>query len=247
MRVIPLSEGSFTIDKTKVFVPFQKGTDDLQDRSIGSLLVEVQPFVVITEKDVLLLDGGLGFSVNGSLQLYHNLREHNIAPEHITKVLMTHLHKDHAGGITRKDHLGNYHLSFPNATYYIQAEELAYAFDIGFPSYLTEELMVLQNHPQVQLLHGNGTIDAYIRYEVTGAHSKFHQVFWITENDDVFFFGGDDAPQLGQMRKRYSAKYDFDGKLAMELRHEWWEQGQREGWTFLFYHDVKHPYYSWKL
>jgi hypothetical protein len=27
----------------------------------------------------------------------------------------------------------------------------------------------------------------------------------------------------------------------MELRRSWWEQGQNEGWTFLFYHDVKNP------
>jgi hypothetical protein len=33
-----------------------------------------------------------------------------------------------------------------------------------------------------------------------------------------FFFGGDDAPQLQQMKHRFVAKYDFDGKKAMELR-----------------------------
>ena len=44
MKIIPLSEGAFTIDKTKVFIPFNKEKDDLQDRALGSLLVEVQPF-----------------------------------------------------------------------------------------------------------------------------------------------------------------------------------------------------------
>jgi hypothetical protein len=28
----------------------------------------------------------------------------------------------------------------------------------------------------------------------------------------------------------------------MNLRREWWEQGRQEGWTFLFYHDVKTPF-----
>ena len=27
----------------------------------------------------------------------------------------------------------------------------------------------------------------------------------------------------------------------MELRKFWWEHGQKEHWTFLFYHDVKNP------
>ena len=40
MTIVPLSEGSFTIDHTKAFVPFNKSTDDLQQRPTGSLLVE---------------------------------------------------------------------------------------------------------------------------------------------------------------------------------------------------------------
>ena len=62
MQIIPLSEGVFTIDKSKIFVPFDLAKDDLQQRHSGSLLVEVQPFIVITNKDILLLDTGLGFT-----------------------------------------------------------------------------------------------------------------------------------------------------------------------------------------
>jgi hypothetical protein len=25
------------------------------------------------------------------------------------------------------------------------------------------------------------------------------------------------------------------------IKKRWWEQGQQEKWTFLFYHDVKNP------
>ena len=60
MKIIPLSEGTFTIDKTKLFVPFDEDVHDLQQRPVGSLLVEIQPFVIITSKDILLLDTGLG-------------------------------------------------------------------------------------------------------------------------------------------------------------------------------------------
>ncbi|MBL7748628.1 MAG: MBL fold metallo-hydrolase, partial [Chitinophagaceae bacterium] len=99
MRIIPLSEGTFTIDKTKLFVPFDDDNHDLKDRPAGSLLVEIQPFVVITSRDILLLDTGLGFEKNGVLQLHQNLAEAGINPSEITKVLMTHLHKDHAGAV----------------------------------------------------------------------------------------------------------------------------------------------------
>ena len=242
MKIIPLSEGSFTIDKTKLFVPFNEEVDDLQQRPVGSLLVEIQPFVVITDKDILLLDTGLGYKSedNGQMQIYNNLEKEGIKPEDITKVLMTHLHKDHAGGIgLENDRL---QLSFPKATYFIQKRELDFAIGKGFPSYISEELEVLKSSDQVHFLNDdNGLIDEYIQYQHTGGHSPHHQVFWIKENGQTIFFGGDDAPQLQQMKLKYKTKYDFDPQKSMELRQEWWQKGKEENWTFLFYHDIKSP------
>ena len=246
MKIIPLSEGTFTIDKTKLFIPFDEQTNDLQKRTVGSLLVEIQPFVVVTSKDILLLDTGLGFEKNGTLQLHQNLMEAGINPSEVTKVLLSHLHKDHAGGVGMKREGSAERLSFPSAKYYVQRSELAFAFKKGFPSFITEELTCLQNNEQVVLLEGNGVIDGHIHYEVTGAHSPHHQVFWIKDNDETIFFGGDDAPQLQQMKHRFIAKYDFDGKKTMELRREWWERGKKEKWTFLFYHYVKYPVYQFQ-
>jgi glyoxylase-like metal-dependent hydrolase (beta-lactamase superfamily II) len=245
MKVIPLSEGTFTIDKTKLFVPFDTSKDDLQQRPVGSLLVEVQPFVVITSEDVLLLDTGLGFTnEQGRLQLHQNLINNGINPGEITKVLMSHLHKDHAGGIATGEGSART-LSFPQATYYIQQQEMAYVFEKGFPSYIPEELSCLKDAPNVVWLHGDGVIDGYIKHQVTGAHSKYHQVFWIVDGGETVFFGGDDAPQLQQMRSRFVAKYDYDGKKCMELRQQWWQEGEEKKWKFLFYHDVKNP--AWEF
>lgn len=237
MKIIPLSEGAYTIDATKLFVPFDEDKDQLQQRPTGSLLVEIQPFAVITSKDVLLLDAGLGFADHtGEPQLHKNLRSAGIEPAQVTKVLMSHLHKDHAGGVGKN----NAQLSFPNARYYVQKRELDFAFGKGFPSFITEELEVLRHAPQVQFLHEDeGQIDDYISYRHTGAHSPHHQVFWIRENGETVFFGGDDAPQLQQMKVRYKTKYDFDPDKAMSLRQQWWQQGREEGWKFLFYHDIK--------
>ena len=53
MKIIPLSEGSFTVDASKKFIPFDHSRDNIKDRPAGSLLVEVQPFAVITSKDIL--------------------------------------------------------------------------------------------------------------------------------------------------------------------------------------------------
>ena len=242
MKIIPLSEGAFTIDKTKLFVPFDTGKDDLQQRATGSLLVEVQPFAVVTSEDILLLDTGLGFEQEGVLQLHKNLMDAGISPSTVTKVLMSHLHKDHAGGISKKDEqTGKHEIAFPNATYYVQQQELAFALEKGLPSYIPAELECLQTASNVHLLNGSGVIDGYIKYEVTAGHSPFHQVFWIADAGEKIFFGGDDASQLGQMKNKFVAKYDYDGKKCMQLRQQWWKQGEAENWTFLFYHDIKTP------
>ena len=90
-EIIPLSEGTFTIDKTKIFIPFDQETDDLYQRPIGSLLVEVQPFCLKTEKDIILIDAGLGFSKDNQLQIHSNLLNNGIDPNSVTKVLMSHL------------------------------------------------------------------------------------------------------------------------------------------------------------
>lgn len=243
MKIIPLSEGSFTIDKTKVFVPFVPDQDILQNRPAGSLLVEVQPFVVITSKDILLLDTGLGFSIDGRLQIYKNLEENAIDPLQVTKVLLTHLHKDHAGGVSVRDKLGHYSLAFPNAIYYLPKNELDYGFEKGFPSFISDEFDILTNNNKAVLLDETGDIDSYIHYELAGGHSPYHYAYWIKEDGEIIFFGGDVAPQLQQMKSRFAAKYDYDGKKSMELRQKWWQQGHDENWTFLFYHDVKTPFY----
>ncbi len=243
MKIIPLSEGSFTIDKTKQFVPFDTGKDNLQQRPAGSLLVEVQPFCVVTKNDILVLDTGLGFSKpDGTLQIHQNLLDNGINPLEVTKVLMSHLHKDHAGGICKKDAvLGQYFFSFPNATYYVNQNELDFANKTGKPSYIPEEFSILAGSDKVVFTNGDGIIDNYISYKLTGAHCPWHQVFMIEEDGEKIFFGADVAPQLNQMKSKFIAKYDYDGKLCMELRRQWWQQAHEEHWTFLFYHDITTP------
>lgn len=243
-KIIPLSEGAFTIDQTKRFIPFNVDTDDLQQRSKGSLLVEIQPFVVITSKDILLLDTGLGFAdANGQLQIHKNLAANGLNPSDITKVLISHLHKDHSGGIARPN---KKIVSFENAAYYINKNEWDFALknESSSASYLKHDFQLLEKYEKLILTEGDGILDDYIEYQVTGAHSPFHQIFKITEGDEIIFYGGDVAAQLQQMKSRFKAKYDYDGEAAMNLRQQWWQQGEKEKWSFLFYHDIKYPVFK---
>jgi glyoxylase-like metal-dependent hydrolase (beta-lactamase superfamily II) len=247
MTIIPLSEGTFSIDKSKKFIPFDETRDTLAQRATGSILVEIQPFCIVTDKDVLLIDTGLGFSnPDGTLQLHQNLLDNGINPVEVTKVLLSHLHKDHAGGIAKEDKiLQKAFFSFPNAQYYVNRDELRFAFEKGSPSYIPGELELLHISDRVMLLDDEGTIDGYIQYKVTGAHCPYHTVFWINGREQTIFYGGDVAPQLQQMKSRFVAKYDYDGKMCMELRQQWWQLGEQNKWTFLFYHDIKTPVFNY--
>ena len=241
MRIYPLSEGNFSIDSTKLFIPFD---GEIQNRPPGSIIVQVQPFVVVTEKDIVLLDTGLGYFNNqGILQIHANLMAIGIDPSSVTKVFLSHLHKDHSGGIS---HLHPQHqerfISFPYATYYIQKSEYDLALQSKSASYIADQIQILEAFSKVHwLTQEEGVIEDLIHYKITGGHCLNHQVCWIKEQAEILFFGADVAPQLQQMKSRFVAKYDLDGKLAMEWRQKWWEEGQSENWTFAFYHDIKVP------
>ncbi|MES2702360.1 MAG: MBL fold metallo-hydrolase [Bacteroidota bacterium] len=241
--VYPLSEGVFTIGHDKQFVPFNTGTDELNDRPTGSLLVEVQPFLVVTDRDVIVFDTGLGFSnADGVLQIHDNIRSHGYEPAAVTKVLLSHLHKDHAGCLVFKDNNGLVNATFPNADYYIYRPEADYALSTGYPSYHPEDIEPLLATSQVKWIDGEkGTIDGYISYMHTGGHCPQHIVYLVDDGKDKIFFGGDEAPQLKQMKMKYVAKYDYDGKKALAVREQYAAEGKAGGWQFLFYHDVKTP------
>lgn len=241
MQIISLSEGSFTVDESKNFIPFHRNKG--MEKPKGSIIVSIHPFVVITDKDVILLDAGLGaFAEDGMLQIYKNLKANGIEAGDVTKVLLSHLHKDHSGGLLNP-YTGFF--SFENATCYVQERELDFSVSKNSLSYKSGITEMLRSYDNLELLHDDtGVIDGYIYYELTQAHSLYHQVFWIRENEEIIFYGADDAPQLVQMKHSFSAKYDYDGKKANTLREKWWEKGETEKWHFLFYHDNKTPHYQ---
>jgi glyoxylase-like metal-dependent hydrolase (beta-lactamase superfamily II) len=244
LQIFPLVEGTFTIGHDKLFRPFDLEHDVLEDRPTGSLLVEVQPFLIKLFDEYILLDTGLGFNLpNGKLCIYDNLAKLGISPTQISKVILSHLHKDHAGGISYVDNFRNRHLCFPNATYYIYKPEFDYALENPGASYLVDEFQFLANKKDNVVFYEeeNGILANGITHEKSGGHCAHHQVITITDGVKTIFFGGDEASQLKQLKIRYIAKYDFNGKLAADLREKYAALGKEKNYTFLFYHDVKLP------
>ncbi len=241
MSVFSLPEGSYTIAHDKIFVPFNPETDRMKDRP-ASLLVEIQPFLVVLPEELLLCDTGLGYTDEyGELLIYNNIRKKGFEPEQITKVLLSHLHFDHVGGAVVKTSEG-LQLAFPHATYYVQRGEYEKAVSHASKSYRIEIIETLYHSGKLVLLDGDGNINEAISYEVTGGHTEFHQAYTIRNKEEVYFFGGDVLPDLYQLMRKFVANYDYDGKRSAEKRIEFGNRSLEQKSTLLFYHSIKVPF-----
>jgi len=235
MDIFTLAEGSYSVDATKKFIPFDPLTDNFRDRP-GSLFIHVNPFLVKTANDLILFDTGLGYKdTRDELYLHQHIRNAGFGPEDVTLILMSHLHYDHSGGLVVERN-GKLEPSFPQATHVIQRGEWEFGLTGKSSSYHKEIFEALQDKVKIDLVDGSGEYKQGITYELSGGHCPFHQVLWIEDNGEKCFFGGDVLPEPEQLIRKFVAKYDYDGRKAMELRADYGMKAADESWTCLFYH-----------
>ena len=115
-----LSDGYFTLDKNLlVYTKYQGQTYE----------AALKPLLVIAEGDRILIDTGVGelpekhrrfhtIKREPGQALKAQLQKHNLKLEDIDMVINTHLHFDHCGN----------NASLPNAKFYMQEDELRYAY-----------------------------------------------------------------------------------------------------------------------
>lgn len=235
MHIFPLKEGSYSVDSSKKFIPFDPAIHQAKDRP-GSLFIHVNPFLVKTDTDLILFDAGLGFKNDaGQLRLHQNIRNVGFDPDDVTLVLMSHLHYDHSGGLVVERN-GRLEPSFPAAEHVIQRQEWETAFSGKSSSYHEDIFEVLQRSVNLTLVEGDGQLKPGISYQLSGGHCKYHQVFLLDENNEKIFFGGDELPEPEQLIRKFIAKYDYDGRKAMELREAYGKLAAADGRKCLFYH-----------
>lgn len=238
MKIVPLNEGIFTVTKDKIFTSIQR--HEVETATPGLLKMAVCPFLIETRDDVILIDAGLGFVRDGKCVITSLIEEAGYSSKQVTKVLLSHLHKDHIEGLGIITENG-IEQNFPDAEIFVQQRELDYALQqTESHSFNQDYLKVIKDLPNIVIMNDDkGTIGDTITYEVTGGHSPYHQSFWIKEDGETAFYGGDNLPQKNYLKFHIAYKSDDDGKKAMELRQVWEKQAREEDWTVLFYHDFK--------
>ncbi|KQS93997.1 MBL fold metallo-hydrolase [Chryseobacterium sp. Leaf394] len=232
MKVIALKEGNFSVNKEKEFV--------FLDESSKGIKMSIQPFLVMTGTENILLDAGLGWLENHQPKIFANLSEHEIQPSQIDKILLSHLHKDHISGLVNTS-AEEWTLNFPDAEIYIQQREYEFALSKkGSLSFDFEILdFIIKNAEIIWMNEDSGNISTEITFQVTGGHSPFHQVFWIKNEEEIYFFGADNLPQSAYLKYHLAYKTDFDGKTAKDQRIEWEILAIKEHWKVLLYHDLE--------
>ncbi|WP_443943496.1 MBL fold metallo-hydrolase [Pedobacter sp. AW1-32] len=235
MKITALHQGIFTVDKQKNFVRRTAGSGAQQN----TLTMGISPFLIEIHNEVILLDTGLALLENNEPLLYNQLADLGLQKGDVTKILLSHLHKDHIGGIGQVENQ-QLILNFPSAKIYLQRREMDFALQQkGNPSYILPLLEALSASENVEFMEDDeGSISDEIRFEVTGGHSPFHQAFWITKNAETAFYGADDLPQVGYLKYHIAYKTDFDGKKALAMRNKWQREALESDWTVLFYHNL---------
>ena len=189
-----LSDGYFTLDKS--FLVYTKYQGQIYEAAL-------KPLLIIAGKEKILVETGIGelpetyrkfhtVKRNPDQALRAQLQRHKIKPEDITLVINTHLHFDHCGN----------NALFSNAKFYVQAEELRYAYApdrFQKAAYLRK---FFDADLDYVLVRGKHQLTENIILVPTPGHSIGHQSVLIKGERKNYVYCGDAAPLRENLEKR---------------------------------------------
>lgn len=124
-EITALSDGShaFPIDTVMTNIAPAQIKQDLADADLAAPVQgSINAFLINTGKKLILVDAGAGALYGDCCgKLLSNLRAAGYRPEQVDELLITHLHKDHAGGIMAQGAA-----AFPNAVLRLSQAEADY-------------------------------------------------------------------------------------------------------------------------
>ncbi len=157
----------------------------------------------------------------------------------ITDVVLTHLHFDHGGGITKLGPDGQPTLTYPDATIHIQAGNLENARAPNLreqASYLKENVEPLS---AAKINAINGTVEVLpgvFTHQVDG-HSKGQQWIEITDAKSTIMFATDLIPTAHHLPLPFTMGYDICALTVMQEREEFLARALSKDAIVVFQHD----------
>lgn len=170
-------------------------------------LVGINPTLVTDGSIRLLIDTGLGWGMDAGSSyrevssIRTNLDIFGLSPADITHVVLTHLHYDHAAGLSYTDAEAVTRPTFPNARCLLQRSEWDHAArqaaeaDGQDPFYRLDDLYRLYADGLFELRGQNETeVAPGIRLIHTGGHTPGHQIVRLCDGGKVAYCLGDLIP-----------------------------------------------------
>jgi glyoxylase-like metal-dependent hydrolase (beta-lactamase superfamily II) len=163
--------------------------------------------------------------------------------DEVTDIILTHLHFDHAGGITHYNAANEAVLSFPNARIHLQEANWTHAQNPtpkDRASYLPENILPLRT-ATLSLYQGDSEIHPGISVHRVDGHTPGQQ--WIEIRDDgaSLFFATDLIPTTHHISLPYHMGYDVCAATLLAEKKEFLERAVNENAIVCFQHDRDTP------
>jgi glyoxylase-like metal-dependent hydrolase (beta-lactamase superfamily II) len=165
-------------------------------------------------------------------------------PNEVDVVLSTHLHWDHAGGLTRRGPGGELELTFPKARHFVQRSELDFALDPDPRSqagYLSEDFLPVAESGQVEVLDGDAELLPGVEVRVTGGHTPGHQVLIFRAGDLACAMAGDLVGTRPHLRLAWNMSADLDVRRVMQEKARLLDEASRHRWLLVLGHETDQP------
>ncbi|KXH87151.1 MBL fold metallo-hydrolase [Sporosarcina sp. HYO08] len=174
-----------------------------------------------------------------------SLGELGLVPEDIDLIIMTHLHNDHAAGLTKR--IGEQTVSFfPNAKIYVSAiewDEMRHPNIRSRNAYFRENWEPIQQ--QVKTFDGQIEVLPGIALIHTGGHSEGHSIVKLTQDGDTILHMADIMPTHAHSNPLWVLAFDDYPMTSIYAKERLMKEALPAGYKFIFYHDAVYRLVQW--
>jgi glyoxylase-like metal-dependent hydrolase (beta-lactamase superfamily II) len=166
------------------------------------------------------------------------LREVNVNPDQIKHVIVTHLHFDHAAGLTRLGDSGHAIPTFPNAEIIVQRRE----WEDALANRSTMNRTYLRDHldpiaDRVRLIDGEAEALPGITVWPMPGHTWGQQATRFQDARGTVVFAGDVLPTVNHVGLPFSLAYDMEPYTSMLSKKRLYEQCIANDWRLVLDHE----------
>lgn len=177
--------------------------------------------------------------------LLHALRRLGISPDEVDAVITTHLHWDHAGGLTRRDHVGGLQRTFKRARVFVQRSEWNFALNPDVrssSSYITDDFTPLnEGENLIELLDGNAEVLPGVQVRHVGGHTPGSQVVILHSGEFACAVTGDIIGLTPHLRVPWNMAADIEPLKTFEAKAQLLDEAEKHRWLLVLSHDPDQP------